>query len=334
MLEVGTGDPLICTVFISAETGSVIDVHKPKKNFKLQGIAQPGIWRGGEQLSKVKTPLDVLKERNRLKRLRLKAGPLAFLEDLNRERKQQRQRDSLLNILRQPPMSGHGTLIIGARCKDGIVIASDRKVARESEIEYTNKVFELDLGGPVLFAAEGLTGIRDDFFLLLNAEMRRRKGVDTLYEVKVIVEDIIANLTERYAERVRDPNPIGVLMGGLEDLTKGRATFYYIHAPGYGESCSFICTGHGGSYAHSLAKFLIDPNICPDLIADETAKRVAFVISWVAKDVDSTVGGVPQVTILRDNNVKTETLSDELTEAQQQAMVAKRQELARVLGLA
>jgi len=98
-------------------------------------------------------------------------------------------------------------------------LAIDRcgqKILRGEEIEYDNKVFEFDLGGKVLFAAEGLTGVRDDFFLLFNHEISRRRGVDTMYEVKLIVEDIIADLTRKYGERVKQESPIGVLMGGLE----------------------------------------------------------------------------------------------------------------------
>jgi 20S proteasome alpha/beta subunit len=280
-----------------------------------------------------KTPLDILREHNRVKKGKGMKGPLALLEDLNKEQRRQRQRDKLLDLFRQPLIPKKGTLIVGVRCQDGVIVASDRKVTRGSEIEYTNKVFELDIGGPLLFVAEGLTGIRDDFFLLLNTEVKRRKGVDTLYEVKIIVEDIIANLTERYAERVREATPIGVLMAGLEDITKGPATLYYIHAPGYGELVSFICSGHGGSCAYPLAKFLLDPFIQQQLPTEEAAKRVAFVIAWVAEDVDSTVGGVPQITMLKNNNLKVETLPDDSIAIQEEAVKEKKSKLAEVLGL-
>ena len=280
-----------------------------------------------------KTLLDVLKQHNQTRRMKQEKGPLALLEDLNEEQRRRRRRDRLLDLFRQPLRPRKGTLIIGVKCQDGIVIASDRKVARGSEVEYTNKVFTFDLGGPVLFAAEGLTGIRDDFFLLLETEIRRRKGVDTLYEVKIIVEDIIANLTERYTERVRVSDPIGVLMGGLQELTKGPAILYYIHALGYGELSPFMCSGHGGTYAYSLAKFLIDPNAQPHLSVEEAAKRVAFIIAWVSEDVDSTVGGTPEVIILKNDNSKIESLSDNLIEAQQQAVTKNKANLSQVLGL-
>lgn len=87
------------------------------------------------------------------------------------------------------------TLIIGAKCRDGIVIGSDRKIQRGGETSFDNKIFEFDVGGKILFAAEGLTGIRDDFFYLLKSAITSRRVIDTLYEVKLLVEDIIVNLS-------------------------------------------------------------------------------------------------------------------------------------------
>jgi 20S proteasome alpha/beta subunit len=280
-----------------------------------------------------RTPLDILKEQNQLRKRKREKSLLAVLQDVNEENRKQRQRDKLLDFHRQPLKQKHGTLIIGVKCKDGIVIASDRKVDRGGETEYSNKVFEFSLVGPVLFAAEGLTGIRDDFFLLLEMEVLRRKGVDSLYEVKIIVEDIIANLTERYAGRVNESSPIGVLMAGLRGLTKGVATLYYVHAPGYGEEVSFMCTGHGGQYAYTLAKFLFDPSIQTNICINEAVNRMGFVIAWVGEDVDSTVGGIPQIAILRNDSLKTETVPDEVLIALQQTMHEKRSRLPELLGL-
>lgn len=196
------------------------------------------------------------------------------------------------------------TLIIGAKCKDGIVIGSDRKIIRGGETSYGNKIFEFTIGGKVIFAAEGLTGVRDDFFYLLNSEISRRRIIDKLYEIKLMVEDIIANLTERYKERVREESPVGVLMGGLEDLTRGPANIYYVHGVGYGEQVSFRCSGHGAQYAYSLAKFLCGPTICAKLNVQEAAKRIAYIISWVSEDVDITVGGLPLVAIIKNKESK------------------------------
>jgi len=53
----------------------------------------------------------------------------------------------------------------------------------------------------VVFFVVGLTGIVDDFYDLLRADIRSRKGVESLYEFKIVAEDIMYELTRRYAER-------------------------------------------------------------------------------------------------------------------------------------
>jgi len=46
---------------------------------------------------------------------------------------------------------------------------------------------------------------------------------------------------------------------------------------------------------HSLAKYLLTSEVS----IEDSAYRAAFVISWVGEDIDSTVGGTPQVKIIR-----------------------------------
>lgn len=45
----------------------------------------------------------------------------------------------------------------------------------------------------------------------------------------IIAEDIISELTMRYADRVGAAIPVGILMEGLENITFGRALLYYVH---------------------------------------------------------------------------------------------------------
>lgn len=183
------------------------------------------------------------------------------------------------------------TLIIGARCSDGIILAADRKVIRGGEADYMDKSFQLE--GTIL-AFEGLTGIRDDFLLLLRSKMGRAHGFTNIYEMKLVVEDIVADLSRRYCECLGEEGSIGALLGGLSGISTGPAEIYYIHPEGYGESVQYRCSGHGANYAHSLAKFLLSPgSTTPD-----NAYRAAFIISWVSEDVDMLVGGEPQVAMI------------------------------------
>jgi len=217
------------------------------------------------------------------------------------------------------------TLIIGVRCIDGVVLGSDRKILRGGEVEFSNKIFEIN---NVALAVEGLTGIRDDFLYLLDLEVQRRRGIDELYEMKIIAEDIIAELTERYKDRVQQESPIGVLMAGREHLSHGRAILYYIHGVGYGEAVDFLCTGHGGSYATSIAKFLLDRN----LNVIENAKRIAFTIAWIAEDVDVTVGGMPDIIYIRDSRTPEDNPIKRLSEDTILKMIEKARDIKSKLG--
>ena len=49
-------------------------------------------------------------------------------------------------------------------------------------------------------------------------------------------------------------------------------------------------------YALSLAKFLLDESVD----VEENAKRIAYIILWVVEEVDTTVGGTPDVLIIKD----------------------------------
>jgi len=186
------------------------------------------------------------------------------------------------------------TLIIGARGRDGITIGTDRKEMRGTEATYGNKIFEIN---NVVLGIAGLTGIRDDFLLLLRDRMRAFRN---LYEVKLEVEDIIGRLSERYKSRIGEEEPISAIMGGLVDLTGGEAKLYHILGRGYGEEIDFLCLGSGARYAHSLAKFLYNSRDN----AESLAKKIAFAISWVSEDVDVTVGGTPHIVIVRDKQPK------------------------------
>lgn len=186
------------------------------------------------------------------------------------------------------------TLIIGLRAKDGVVIGADQKILRGLEVEYTQKYYVYD--DSIVLVAVGLTGIVDDFYDLLKSEIIGKRGVETLYEFKIVAEDILAELTRRYSERVDEPRPASVILAGLENIIIGKARMYYIYGEGYGEYSKFVCTGHGGPYALSLAKYLLDPQ----KTTEENGKRIAYIISWIAEEIDTSVGGIPDIIIIKD----------------------------------
>lgn len=132
---------------------------------------------------------------------------------------------------------------------------------------------------------------------------------------------------------VGQKSPVGVLLAGLENITYGKAKLYYIHGEGYGEHIDFVCTGQGGPYALSIAKFLLDE----DENVEENARRIAYIISWIAEDVDTAVGGIPDVPIIKDRKEpKEEEIVERLNENTVKEILEKvkedKEKLPSILG--
>jgi 20S proteasome alpha/beta subunit len=199
------------------------------------------------------------------------------------------------------------TLVIGSRCNDGVIVAADQKVIRGGEVDYQRKIFD---SSGILFAFEGLTGLVTDFMTLLDGERSQLGEFTSLYHAKLVMEDIVKGFSDRYAERLQGNVPFGASIAGLRDINGGSADLYYIYQGGYGESVQFRCSGNGAPYAYSIATHLMSrENSC-----NVNAARAAFVISWVAS-VDHTVGGTPQVAILRDNVPKPQYLNPQIVDS-------------------
>lgn len=219
------------------------------------------------------------------------------------------------------------TLVIGVKSADGIVIATDQLAMRGGEPSYSNKIFEK---GRVAFGLAGPTGVCEDFLLLLDDEEKRRKGFSRLYEVKVTVEDIACELSKRYQERLGEGGSIGAVMGGLSEITRGEAQLYHILPQGYGEiTRDLICIGSGSPYATSIVKFLCQTG----LSVEENAYLAAFVISWVSEEVSRTVGGTPQVAMIRSEKDEIGYLDPGRIESARKKAEEARKSLRTLFGL-
>ncbi len=131
------------------------------------------------------------------------------------------------------------TLIIGARCKDGVVIGGDRRGMRGAEPSDEKKLFDID---GIVVGVAGVTGIRDDFLLLMK---RREMGTRfrDLYEVKLDVEDMVKRFSDRYGPRFpgSGQEQIQALLVGLTNVRTGPAKLYHIIGMGFGEEVRFLC---------------------------------------------------------------------------------------------
>ncbi len=184
------------------------------------------------------------------------------------------------------------TLIVAAKCRDGVVMIADKRAMRGTEYKEEKKIYEFY---KVVIAFAGLTGLKDKFLEMVEGVLRSARALN-LGEAIIGVEDTMALLSNRYRERLRGEAHIVALLAGLEHLTSGKAKLYHVFGNGYAEEVDFLCIGHGAPYATSLAQGLYQSNIS----MEEMAEIGIFLSSWV-ENVDSSVGGVPDVVFVEND---------------------------------
>lgn len=187
------------------------------------------------------------------------------------------------------------TLIVGARCSDGIILAADRRrLAKYEKGPETNKVFKLScnvaLAGAgddaVLNEARGFVERRVEEFQSQSSNMK-------LFDVVEITCSVVNELVGYYRDKVEEP--FGYVLAGLENLTDGSAKLYTIFGAGFSE-VPWACLGLGSSYARPLVELLLAQG---DLSTNEAARVVPTIFTMVS-NVQTTVGGGVDICIIKD----------------------------------
>ena len=186
------------------------------------------------------------------------------------------------------------TLIVAAKCTDGVMMAADRRMMRGMESSEEKKIYEFC---KVAIAFAGLTGLKDKFLETVESVLYSTRAAN-LTEAIVGIEDTIAAISARYHPRFQIAGPgaeIEALAAGLQFLSRGEARLYHVFGNGYAEEVSFLCIGHGATYATSIAQGLYQKTL--DMKA--MAEIAVFLIGWVS-NVDTAVGGIPDVVFVEN----------------------------------
>jgi hypothetical protein len=223
-------------------------------------------------------------------------------------------------------LKGVSTLIIGVRCKDGIVVGADRKVTRGEESDLIDKVKiqniedkKSKLDSDIIFSATGFTGVWEDFleeFKQIIDDGVSSKEIRSLKEVQHLAEQAIEKTFLYYAPTLGG-DFIQFLFSGLRDIRTGDALLYTVSPmmpqivpkdfipPAYAERVTKkTILGHGAPYARTIANFLLPDAKLNDMGLNEIAPRVYACIKWICDGIDETVGGEPQIVGMRDNTSK------------------------------
>jgi len=186
------------------------------------------------------------------------------------------------------------TLIIGARCRDGVVLAGDlRRLARYEKGPEVTKVFKLTSGAVLAGAGDDAVLSEARVFIERRVEeLRGQSPVLKLFDIVEITCSVVNELVGLYRDKVEEP--FGYVLAGLEDLG-GSAKLYTIFGAGFSE-VPWACLGSGSSYARPLVDLLLAQG---DLPTKETARTMPTLFSLVS-NVQTTVGGGVDICIVKD----------------------------------
>lgn len=188
------------------------------------------------------------------------------------------------------------TLIIGARCVDGVVLAADRRrVARYEKGPDAIKLFRLPLGAVLAGAGDDAVLSEARIFIERRLEETRSQSPGMkLFDIVEVTAAVVNELVSLYHDRAEEP--FGFAMAGLESIGSGKAKLYTIFSAGLSD-VPWVCLGSGSSYARPLLELLLADG---DLPVDDGAKTMPALFSLVA-NVLTTVGNGVDICAVRDN---------------------------------
>lgn len=187
------------------------------------------------------------------------------------------------------------TLIIGARCQDGIVLAADRmRMSRYEKGPDTNKLFKLDCG--VLLAGAGDDAVLNEARIFIERrakELQSEAPQRELFDIVEITKSVVNGLVDCYRDKVEES--FGYVLAGLENVSNGMARVYTIFGAGFSD-VPWACIGAGSSYARPLVELLLAQG---NLSTKEAAKTIPTLFTLVS-NVQTTVGGGVDIGIIKD----------------------------------
>ncbi len=190
------------------------------------------------------------------------------------------------------------TLIIGARCQDGVVIAADRRrLSRHERGPSTTKLFKLSCGAAI--AGAGDDAVLNEARILIDRQIKELANgspVTSLFDVVEIAAGITNDLVGRYQNAMEES--FGYVLSGTDNLNTGKARLFTVFGAGLSE-LPWVCLGSGSSYARPLVELLLADGNLP---AQDAQKIVVYIFSLVS-NVLTTVGDGIDISICKDSQV-------------------------------
>jgi 20S proteasome alpha/beta subunit len=212
------------------------------------------------------------------------------------------------NIYLPKRQRGCMTLIIGARCKDGVVLIGDKKVTEGNTSIEQEKITILPFG--VAISGAGYTDFFDKFGIKLKNYMNQRVlEIDNLKKERKIpketglydyIDDFITDcetILVKLREDYREVEPQLHLLISLRNDNKSELHFINISDGVDSIRKTFMTIGSGSPYANFFLRELWSQ----DLTMEEMAKIGTFIIDYVSKkNLDEAVGKGVQIVKIPD----------------------------------
>lgn len=212
------------------------------------------------------------------------------------------------------------TLIIGARCSDGVVLAADRRELRGYEPSERCKIRRIEVEGKpaksaILLAGAGVAAFWDEvaWSVEQNVKTGSESNIDTLLDAVDRISALSINMSARYQRDGLDER-LGCVVGGLEHITTGKAGLYYFAGAGFSKA-EFICLGSGGSYALPMADLLLHQK---NFTTCQAMQVIPFLFLLVER-VNVSVGQGPDIFILKDGEQATQMSNGQVGDARMRA---------------
>lgn len=215
------------------------------------------------------------------------------------------------------------TYILGARCRDGVVLVGDKKVGDKVT---TEKIRRTEYFTDVVFAAAGLEGLFEDFLteipkrVLYRREMIRRKITDeqlpeydySLYHFKQDCVSLIKEMKESFCSEIQYDVPAVQVLFAVKNMETDKSELYYLD--------SLDCFSQqvkdkvviGERY---LANVILK-SWKPEMTMEETARLGSFIIKYIEKEKLSDNVGVgnyqPDVWFVKDGKEPKKLRHDEV----------------------
>jgi len=188
------------------------------------------------------------------------------------------------------------TLIVGARCRDGVTLAADRRrMSRYEKGPSATKLFVLSCG--VAIAGAGDDAVLNEARVFIDRrikELQAQNSINTLFDVVEVVANVVNELVGFYKGTVEEP--FGYVLSGLENLGKGNGRLYAVFGAGISD-LPWACLGSGSSYARPLVELILAPG---DLRVNDAAKAMPAIFTLVS-NVQMTVGDGIDICIVKDD---------------------------------